>query len=97
MQDYAEILIENRKHIELGEALARLNNHPDFKKVFGNYVTEELVKSLVKSLATNLSQKEGILNKLNAISAIQYIFAEITENHEKAKAALLERNLSVED
>lgn len=94
MQDYADILIENRKRIELGEALARLNNHPDFKKVFGKYIIEELVQSLVKSLAVNLSQKEGVVNKLTAISVIQAILEEITEDHEKAKAALLERNLS---
>jgi len=75
--------------VELSEALERLEQNADFKRVVTDGYLNESVKGIVMTLAyANEMQLKDRLNKLIGISNLQMYFAGIKGQGAQAKEAL---------
>lgn len=72
--------------IELGAALERLQQNPDFKKVFDEYLFKELAATYVRAIADADSSKlERYTAQMGAIGQIQVILEGLLGDAERAK------------
>jgi hypothetical protein len=82
-----ENIEEINHHIEMGEALHRLKENADFKKVILDGYLRDKVLASVSLMA--VPQKRGnrpeIIEDINSASALQYFFMMIESFYESAK------------
>ena len=75
--------------VELSEALERLEQNADFKRVITDSYFNDSVKGIVMTLAySNENQLKERLNKLIGVSNLQMFFAGIKGQGARAKEAL---------
>lgn len=78
-----------RYAVELSEALERLEQNADFKRVIKDAYLDESIKGIVMTLAyANENQLKDRLNKLIGISNLQLFLASIKANGARAHEAL---------
>lgn len=79
--------------IKLGEALQRLQKHPDFKTVITEGYLDGKVKASVSLLAVPAIKARGartdVMEDLISASNLQYYFLMIEQKYEGAKAPVL--------
>lgn len=88
-----ELTVEQyRKSIELGEALERLRNNPDFKLlIMENYLHDtpaELAKVMV--LVTREESRKDITNEIIGVGSLYKYFSTIQSRSQDARANLAE-------
>jgi hypothetical protein len=88
-----ELTVEQyRKSIELGEALERLRNNPDFKLlIMENYLHDlpsELAKVMV--LVTREEARKDITNEIIGVGALHKFLSTVQSKSQYAKANLAE-------
>jgi hypothetical protein len=85
--------IEINHHLEMGEALLRLEQNPDFKKVILDGYFREKALASVSLLAVPQIKQQGqrpdIMEDLVATSNLQYFFQTIHNFYQGAKAPIL--------
>lgn len=75
--------------VELSEALKRLEQNADFKRVITDSYFTDSIKGIVMTLAySNENQIKERLNKLIGISNLQMFFAGIKAQGDRAREAL---------
>ena len=78
-----------RYAVELSEALERLEQNADFKRVIKDAYLDESAKGIIMTLAySNENQIKDRLNKLIGISNLQLFLASIKSQGFRAKEAL---------
>ena len=78
-----------KQEVELSEALERLEQNADFKRVITDGYLDRLTKGLIMTLAYSTeAQLKERLNKLIGISNLQMYLINIKAGGERAKAAL---------
>jgi hypothetical protein len=78
-----------RYAVELSEALERLEQNADFKRVIKDAYLDESVKGIVMTLAySNENQLKDRLNKLIGISNLQLFLVSVKANGARAHEAL---------
>ena len=79
-----------RQVVELSEALERLEQNADFKRVITDGYMDQSIKGIVMTLAytANEQRLKESFNKLMGISYLQRTFAEIKAQSAQAKEAL---------
>lgn len=92
-QEMFEMGEELEHHILMGEALARLKDNPDFKKVVLDGYLQDKVLASVSLLAVPQIQEQGrrpgVMEDLVASSNLQYYFRQIEQFYEGAKNPIL--------
>lgn len=85
--------IEINHHLEMGEALNRLRQNPDFKKVIlDGYLTEKALASVSLLGVPQISEQNkrpGVMEDLVSISNLKYFFMQIDNFYEGAKNPVL--------
>lgn len=89
-QDAVELEgIDQNHHLEMGEALLRLEKNPDFKKVILDGYLSEKVQASVSLLAVPQIKQQGqrpdVMEDLVAASNLQYWFHTVKQFYEGAK------------
>jgi hypothetical protein len=85
--------IEINHHLEMGEALNRLRNNPDFQKVILDGYCKEKALSSVSLLGvpqiSEQGKRPGVMEDLVSISNLQYFFMQIDNFYLGAKDPIL--------
>lgn len=83
--------IEINHHLEMGEALNRLRNNPDFQKVILNGYCHDKALASVSLLGVPQRKQDrpGMMEDLVAISNLQYFFLQVDNFYEGAKDPVL--------
>lgn len=95
-----ELAIEQyRKSIELGEALERLLNNPDFKLlIMGHYLHDtpaELARVMV--LVTREESRKDITNEIIGVGALHKYLSTIKSRHQDAKVNIVEAQHAIQE
>ena len=85
--------IEINHHLNMGEALNRLRNNPDFQKlILEGYLKAKVLSSVsllsVPQIADN-GKRPGVMEDLVSASNLQYFFEMVDNFYEGAKAPVL--------
>lgn len=86
-------MAERNHHIEMGEALARLKNNPDFKMVIlDGYLKQEVLNSVSLLSVPQISEqgkRSGVMEDLISASNLQYHFQVIESFYKGAVDPIL--------
>lgn len=81
--------IEQEHHLEMGEALNRLRENPDFQKVILDGYCKDKALASVSLLAVpqiaEHGRRPGVMEDLVSVSNLQYFFKMIDQFYEGAK------------
>lgn len=80
-------------YIEMGDAVNRLRQNPDFKKVFENYLFGERAAQMVRQLGSDkFTEKDRELNfrELTAIGTVQTVLDELSNQGDRMVDSLQE-------
>lgn len=85
--------IEMEHHLQMGEALNRLRDNPDFKRVITDGYLKDKVLASVSLLSVpqiqDQGKRSGVMEDLIAASNLQYFFATVDNFYEGCKNPIL--------